>query len=102
MLGATLSAKISVTKTTCNYQAANAIVADSDIMLGWQMTSDTNNDCQSAYQIEVRENGTDKPILTTKKTKSGESQRVSLAAIPYSSTACKWRVRVWDIQYKPS
>ena len=64
-----ICSKITVTKLTCNYQAGLA-VTQGNTRLGWQMTSDRNNDRQTAYQIMVRENVTNKKVFDSGRTKS--------------------------------
>ncbi len=100
--GGILSAKLVVTKLTCNHQSGFAIVNTNQPVVGWQMTSDRNNDFQTAYQIEVIENGTEASVYTSRQTKSGESQLVSLPALPENSRGYKWRVKVWDSEKQPS
>lgn len=96
------SAKLVVTKLTCNHQSGFAIVNTDQPVVGWQMTSDRNNDFQTAYQLEVIENGTGTPIYTSRQTKSAESQLISLPSLPENSRGYKWRVKVWDSEKQPS
>lgn len=119
-------AQLKVTKLTCNHQAGMAIVDTETPFFGWQMESGLNGDYQKAYQIEVRENGTNKPIFTSKKIKSSQSQLInqlinqpinqphnpslstSLSTSlsqPYladNSHGYQWRVKVWNSKNKPS
>lgn len=99
-------AQLNITKQTCNHQAGLAIVDSGNPFFGWQMQSDLNGDYQKAYQIEVRENGTNKPIFTSKKIKSAESQLVSQPisqpSLADTSHGYKWRVKVWNSKNKPS
>lgn len=95
------SAKLTVTKLTCNYQPGLA-VTEGDIRMGWQMTSDTNGDRQTAYRISIRENVTGKKIYDSGKRTSGESQLVTLPRLKHNSHGYYWQVRVWDAKGKPS
>lgn len=96
------SAQLVITKQTCNHQSGFAIVDTDHPVVGWQMTSDRNNDFQTAYQLEVIENGTETPIFTSRQTKSAESQLISLPFLPENSRGYKWRVKVWDSEKQPS
>ncbi|MCF0193240.1 MAG: family 78 glycoside hydrolase catalytic domain, partial [Prevotella sp.] len=97
-----ISAQLRITKTTCNHQSGTAIVDTDYAFVGWQMTSDLNNDYQTAFQIEIKENGTDKPILRGNKTKSAQSQLFALPQLEENSRGYQWRVKVWNKQKKPS
>ncbi len=93
-----------------------AIVDTENPFFGWQMESDLNGDYQKAYQIEVRENGTNKPIFTSKRIKSSQSQLINLSQGDLSSPLWRnqnellfenshgyqWRVKVWNSKNKPS
>lgn len=83
-----------------------AIVNTNTPFFGWQMESDLNDDYQKAYQIAVRENGTNKPIFTSKRIKSSQSQLVSQSLsqpyLPDNSHGYQWRVKVWNSKNKPS
>ena len=72
-----MSAKLTVTKLTCNYQDGLAVTAG-DIRVGWQMKADTNGDRQTAYRIRIFENITGKSVYDSGKTASAESQLISL------------------------
>lgn len=108
-----VTAQIKVTKLTCNHQSGTAIADDENPTIGWQMISDLNNDYQKAYQIEIRENGTNKQIFCGKKTKSSQSQLLRLKYLTNNSNSCQlyfgdyshglqWRVKVWNSKNKPS
>ncbi len=83
-----------------------AIIDTQEPFFGWQMESALNGDYQKAYQIDIRENGTNKPIYTSKKTKSSQSQLViHPTSQPYladNSHGYQWRVKVWNSKNKPS
>jgi len=100
-LALSASARLTVTRITCNYQTGLA-VTEGPVSLGWQMTSDINGDCQTARQIIVRERVTDRLITDTGQLSGSESQRVSLPALPYSPMGYTWQVRVWDAAGEPS
>lgn len=88
-------AKLTITKLTCNYQSGLAIT-QGGIRMGWQMRSDINGGRQTAYQIRIHENVTDRMVLDTKRVKSSESQLVSLKSLEHNAHGYYWQVRVWD------
>ncbi|MCD8296491.1 MAG: family 78 glycoside hydrolase catalytic domain, partial [Prevotella sp.] len=94
-------AKLSVTKLTCNFQQGLA-VTHGDIHMGWQMISDANGDAQTAYQIKICENFTDKTVYDSGKTVSDQSQLVSLPNLISNNLGYYWQVRVWDSKNKSS
>ena len=96
-----ICAKLTVTKLTCNYQAGMA-VTKGGARLGWQITSDKNNDRQTAYQILVKENVTNKKVFDSGRTKSDNSQLVDIPHLHYNKHGYKWQVRVWDADGKAS
>lgn len=93
-----------------------AIVDTENPFFGWQMESDLNSDYQNAYQIEIRENGTNNPIFISKKIKSSQSQLLNLSQANFFSPSWgsqrglladnthgyQWRVKVWNSKNKPS
>lgn len=89
------SGKLTVTKQTCNYQSGLA-VTKGDIRVGWQMTSDVNNDRQTAYLITIKENITDKEVYTSGKVKSDQSQLIRLPDLQPNAHGYYWDVCVWD------
>lgn len=96
-----ICSKLTVTKQTCNYQAGMAVTRGG-ARLGWQMTSDKNNDRQTAYQIMVRENVTNKKVFDSGRTKSDKSQLVNIPDLRHNNYGYKWQVRVWDADGKAS
>jgi len=96
-----IDAKLTITKLTCNYQTGRAI-ANGDVRLGWQMTSDVNGDRQTAYQIRVYEGVTGRSMYDSKRVKSSESQFVSVPKLAQNAHGYTWQVRVWDAKGKPS
>lgn len=94
-------ATITVTKTTCNYQAEDAVI-ERNIQVGWQLSSDIQNDIQTAYQIEVKERITGKMIFESNKVMSSESQHIALPSLTENKFGYQWRVRVWDRSGNPS
>ena len=94
-------ATLSVTKTTCNYLSGDAVVEQS-LQVGWQLSSDVNNDIQTAYQIEVKERITGKKIYQGEKVLSSESQHITLPTLSENKFGYQWRVRVWDRSENPS
>lgn len=100
-------AKLTVTRLTCNYQGVPVTADDGGsidqtaittggIRLGWQMTADTNGERQSAYEITICENVTNKKVYTTGKVKSSQSQLVNVPALKPNTHGYYWQVRVWD------
>lgn len=100
-------AKLTVTRLTCNYQGAPVTADDGGsidqtaittggIRLGWQMTADTNGERQSAYEITICENVTNKKVYTTGKVKSSQSQLVNVPALKPNTHGYYWQVRVWN------
>lgn len=100
-------AKLTVTRLTCNYQGVPVTADDGGsidqtaittggIRLGWQMTGDTNGERQSAYEITICENVTNKKVYTTGKVKSSQSQLVNVPALKPSTHGYYWQVRVWN------
>ena len=107
MLAATQAgAKLTVTRLTCNYQGDPAApesgyindmaVTEGDIRLGWQMAATENGESQSAYEITIRENATDKLVYTSGKVMSSQSQLVSAPALRPNRHGYYWQVRVWN------
>lgn len=100
-------AKLTVTRLTCNYQGAPVTADDGGstsltaittggIRLGWQMAADTNGERQSAYEITICENVTNKKVYTTGKVKSSQSQLVNVPALKPNTHGYYWQVRVWN------
>jgi len=79
-----------------------AVVDTERAIVGWQMTSEINNDCQTAFQIEIKENGTNKQVFKSKKRKSAQSQLFQLPSMAENSHGYQWRVKVWNKKNKPS
>lgn len=100
-------AKLTVTRLTCNYQGAPVTANDGGstsltaittggIRLGWQMAADTNGERQSAYEITICENVTNKKVYTSGKVKSSQSQLVNVPALKPNTHGYYWQVRVWN------
>lgn len=95
---------IEITRTTCNMQSGLVVVEDAP-RLGWMLTSDKNGTAQTAYEIEIRENVTNRSVWKSGKVMSTQSQIVSCEdaklslCSPYNYL---WRVRVWDEAGQPS
>lgn len=100
-------AKLTVTRLTCNYQGAPVTANDGGstsltaittggIRLGWQMTADANGERQSAYEITICENVTNKKVYTSGKVKSSQSQLVNVPALKPNTHGYYWQVRVWN------
>lgn len=102
-----VDAKLTVTRLTCNYQGVPVTADDGGsidqtaittggIRLGWQMTADANGERQSAYEITICENVTNKKVYTTGKVKSSQSQLVNVPALKPNTHGYYWQVRVWN------
>jgi Alpha-L-rhamnosidase N-terminal domain./Bacterial alpha-L-rhamnosidase. len=95
---------ITVTRLTCEMREGLAVVEDSP-RLGWAMESPENGTRQTAYEIDIREACTGRPVWNSGKVKSSRSQLVSVRDAevcrnnPFSYV---WRVRVWDETDTPS
>lgn len=100
-------AKLTVTRLTCNYQGVPVTADDGGsidqtaittggIRLGWQMTADANGERQSAYEITICENVTNKKVYTSGKVKSSQSQLVNVPALKPNMHGYYWQVRVWN------
>ena len=100
------SAKLTVTHLTCNYQGAPAApesgcisdmaVTEGAVRLGWQMTATANGESQSAYEITIRENVTDRQVYTSGRVESSQSQLVDAPALQPNRHGYYWQVRVWN------
>lgn len=100
-------AKLTVTRLTCNYQGVPVTADDGGsidqtaittggIRLGWQMTADAKGERQSAYEITICENVTNKKVYTSGKVKSSQSQLVNVPALKPNTHGYYWQVRVWN------
>lgn len=98
LLPLTAEARLTVTKVVTNYSAALVATA-APPHAGWQMTSDTQNDRQTAYRIRIFDTATGKKTADTGKVKSSQSQRVPLSV---GEGMYEWQVMVWDKNGKPS
>lgn len=96
-----VSAKLTITRTTCNYQQGLAI-SKGDIRVGWQLSSDIQGERQTAYEIRVFENITNKKIFSSGKIKSDKSQLISLPSLPANTHGYCWDVRVWNMKGEKS
>lgn len=105
-------AKLTVTRLTCNYQGeppapesgclSDMAVTEGPVRLGWQMTATANGESQSAYEITIHENVTDRQVYTSGKVKSSQSQLVSVPALKPNRYGYYWQVRVWNDKGEPS
>ena len=106
------SAKLTVTRLTCNYQGEpsapesgyinDMAVTEGSVRLGWQMKADANGERQSAYEITIKENVTDKQVYTSGKVKSSQSQLIEVPALKPNRHGYYWQVRVWNDKGVPS
>lgn len=106
------SAKLTVTRLTCNYHGEpsapesgyinDMAVTEGSVRLGWQMKADANGERQSAYEITIKENVTDKQVYTSSKVKSSQSQLIEVPALKPNRHGYYWQVRVWNDKGVPS
>ena len=95
---------ITIHRLTCEMQEGLVIVEDFP-RLGWAMESQGNGTHQTAYEIDIREACTGRPVWNSGKVKSSQSQLVPIRGAkvyrdnPFSYV---WRVRVWDETDTPS
>lgn len=90
-----VQAKLTVTRTTCNYQQGLA-VSKGELNMAWQMRAERNNEQQTAYQIIITENTTGKTIFDSGKKKSSNSQHIKLPTLTPNRHGYLWKVRVWN------
>ena len=88
-------AKMTITKTMCNYQSGTAIVID-NAKVNWQISSDINGDHQTAYQIIIRERISNDIVYDSNKMENDESQFVSIPSLKRNKYGYTWQVKVWD------
>ncbi|MBB3186992.1 glycoside hydrolase family 78 protein [Microbacter margulisiae] len=97
---------IVIAKTTCDMAVNPLSINTVEPRFGWQLQSATNDDKQTAYEIEVspKFSNANNPIWKSGKIKSDRSQ-----LIPYGGTGklqpghfYKWIVRVWDAKGRAS
>ena len=98
MSALTAEARIEVTKLLTNYTDGLA-VTDATPQMGWQMTSDTDNDRQTAYRIRVFDAASGKKVADTGKVKCQQSQHIK---VPVGEGMYEWQVMVWDKTGKAS
>ena len=106
------SAKLTVTRLTCNYHGEpsapesgyinDMAVTEGSVRLGWQMKADANGERQSAYEITIKENVTDKQVYVSGKVKSSQSQLIEVPALKPNRHGYYWQVRVWNDKGVPS
>lgn len=95
---------IEITRTTCEMQDGFVVVEGSP-RLGWILTSDKNGAAQTAYEIEIRENVTNRSVWKSGKVLSTQSQMIpckDAKLLRFSNYNYLWRVRVWDENGQPS
>ena len=91
-------ATLTVTRLSCNSQSGDAAIVQGDITVGWQLTSDTDGDRQTAYHITVSSSPDGTTIYDSGRQESDESQHISLPALEYRPGGYCWQVCVWDAQ----
>ncbi len=89
------SAKLVVTRTSCNHQKGKMAIVEDKIRLGWQYIDSENLPIdQTAYQIEVRENVTGRLVYDSQVTHSSESQLVEIPSLNANPYGYYWRVKI--------
>ena len=100
-----ISAKgIKITRLTAEMKD-NPTMLNEVPRLGWQMTSDENGTRQTAYEIDIRDGLSGKPIWNSGKVISSQSQLIELNDALSSAKASGnyvWKVRAWDESDAPS
>ena len=100
-----ISAKgIKITRLTAEMKD-NPTMLNEVPRLGWQMTSEENGTRQTAYEIDIRDGLTGKPIWNSGKVTSSQSQLIGLndALSPIEASGnYVWKVRAWDESDAPS
>lgn len=96
---------IKIDRLTTGMQEGLAMV-EGHPRVSWTMKSDENNTRQTAYEIDIREAHTNRPVWNSGKVLSEKNNLVSIqdaglsrANSPYTYV---WRVRVWDEADTPS
>ncbi len=95
---------ITVTRLTCEMREG-LVVVEGAPRLGWVMESPENGTRQSAYEIDIREASTGRPVWNSGKVHSSQSRLVSIKGAgirPGHPLSYIWRVRVWDETDTPS
>lgn len=95
---------ITINRLTCEMQEGQVVV-EANPRLGWVMESSENGTRQTAYEIEIREACTGRPVWNSGKVNSSQSQLVSTKGAKVGrgdQYSYVWRVRVWDESDTPS
>lgn len=95
---------ITISRLTCEMQEGLVVVEEYPL-LGWAMESPQNGTRQTAYEIDIREACTGRPVWNSGKVKSAQSQLVSTKGAKIKCNSpfnYIWRVRVWDETDTPS
>jgi alpha-L-rhamnosidase len=92
---------VNVTGLRCEYRTAPLGIDVRAPRLDWALESPGRNQKQSAYQVVVR--GAAGVLWDSGRVESDQSAHVVYAGRPLTShTECRWRVRVWDQDGRPS
>lgn len=92
------SAKLIITKTSCNYQSGETAIVDGKIRLGWQYADDQGESTmQKAYQIVVRERITLRKVYDSGIVSSEQSQLVELPSLSPNLYGYEWKVRITSL-----
>lgn len=101
MLPAYASARMSVTKMTCDGQQGMA-VTDRSATVRWQLSSDVNDDRQTAWQVRVAEALGGGTVYDSGTVTDCVSQTATLPTLRHVPGGYTWQVRVWDSDGEPS
>jgi alpha-L-rhamnosidase len=108
LLHISISYGVSVQRTTCDYRVNPLVVYAEQLRFGWELSSKTAGDAQTAYRIWVSSSASKAKkglgdLWDSGKILSAQSQRVFYAGTSLNpGQTCYWTVQVWDAQGKPS
>ena len=95
LLALSASAKLVVTKTTCNYQGGTTAIVDGKIRVGWQYKETANKPVtQSEYHIIVKERLKGHKVYDSGAVQSSESQLIELPELTAIPGGYLWQVRI--------
>lgn len=101
MLPAYASARMSVTKMTCDGQQGMA-VTDGSATVRWQLSSDVNDDRQTAWQVRVAEALGGGTVYDSGTVTDCVNYAATLPTLRHVPGGYTWQVRVWDSDGEPS
>lgn len=90
-----VSAKLVITKTLCNYQSGEMAIVEGKIRVGWQYVDDKGaSSMQKSYQIVVYERLTHRLIYDSGNVISDESQLIEIPSLSPNQYGYTWKVRI--------